>query len=98
MFGLTSKPVMGKANADVGKHVAVIFASVGRRLFENYAKWSPEVETLEPLTEAPIGEAHERARYASIGAGAPCRSSPLRTFTPTAHFAHGGDCPLPIVV
>jgi signal transduction histidine kinase len=55
MLGLgAAKPISAGAQALVGCPVASAFNFVGHGFFQNYARWSPQVVELEPLSEGPI--------------------------------------------
>lgn len=63
-----SKPLIGKAEMEIGKTVADVFDYVGENFFENYPKWALEVIEFEVLQEHRIGVG-SRARQVRIEQG-----------------------------
>ena len=55
MFGLLKEtPVVGKASILIQCPNDQLFNFIGTNLLENYPRWSPEVKSLEKLTDGPI--------------------------------------------
>lgn len=55
MFNLgPADPVVGKKTVLVKLSAAEIFKFIGDDLFDNYPRWSPEVQELECLTSGPV--------------------------------------------
>lgn len=63
-----AKPISAGAQASVGCPIASAFSFVGHGFFQNYARWSPQVVELEPLSEGPI-RAGVRARQVTLDRG-----------------------------
>lgn len=49
-----AKPVAGQADDVVKCSISKAYDYVGRRFFENYRKWCPQVVELEELSEPPV--------------------------------------------
>ena len=55
MFGLLKEtPVSGKASTLIQSSSERLFDFIGTNLLENYPRWSPEVKSLEKLTDGSI--------------------------------------------
>lgn len=55
MFGLTSSHgATGSASIVINKPVETVFAFIAVDFFENYPKWSPEVQEVELLSAPPL--------------------------------------------
>jgi len=55
MFGLTSsRGATGTASIVINKPVDTVFNFIAVDFFENYPRWSPEVQELELLSEPPL--------------------------------------------
>lgn len=63
-----AKPISAGAQASVGCPIASAFNFVGHGFFQNYARWSPQVVELEPLSEGPIRPG-VRARQVTLDRG-----------------------------
>lgn len=50
----STDPVIGKAHALINCSTDELFHYVGNHLFDNYPKWSPEVQELQQLTSGPV--------------------------------------------
>jgi Polyketide cyclase / dehydrase and lipid transport len=49
-----AKPVAGQADDVVKCSISKAYGYIGRRFFENYRKWCPQVVELEELSEPPV--------------------------------------------
>jgi Polyketide cyclase / dehydrase and lipid transport len=55
MFGIGgAKPVAGEADDVVKCSISGAYEFIGRRFFENYPKWCPQVVELQELSEPPV--------------------------------------------
>lgn len=50
----STEPVIGKASIEVESSPAEIFKFIGDEFFQNYPKWSPEVQELKQITPGPV--------------------------------------------
>ncbi|MDV6343805.1 SRPBCC family protein [Nitrosomonas sp. Is37] len=50
----STEPVIGRASTLVECSTKDLFKYLGQDLFQNYQKWSPEVQELEQLTPGPV--------------------------------------------
>lgn len=50
----STEPVIGRASTLVECSTRDLFKYLGEELFQNYPKWSPEVQELEQLTPGPV--------------------------------------------
>lgn len=53
LFG-SRQPVLGKASTIIQKPVEEVFHFIGNDFFNNYPRWSPEVEDLKALSGGPL--------------------------------------------
>jgi uncharacterized protein YndB with AHSA1/START domain len=55
MFGLpTNQTANGKATIVIEQPVEKVFSFITTDFFDNYPRWSPEVQLLEPITDPPL--------------------------------------------
>ncbi|MGG7054042.1 SRPBCC family protein [Nitrosomonas sp. ANs5] len=56
MFKLgPAEPVVGSAHILTECSADELFRYIGKELFRNYPKWSPEIKALEQITPGPVG-------------------------------------------
>ncbi|HMK89473.1 MAG TPA: ATP-binding protein [Methylocystis sp.] len=69
MFRLkTAKPISASASAVVECPLGSAFNFVGHGFFQNYARWSPQVVELQPLSEGPMRQG-VKARQVTLDRG-----------------------------
>lgn len=69
MFGLgESPPVIAKASIVINRPTDEVFQFIGENFFENYPRWSPEVQELKQITPGEV-RVGTRARQVRIDQG-----------------------------
>lgn len=91
MFGIGEpKPVAGHAEDILSCAASTAYEYVGRRFFENYRKWCPQVIELEELTPPPIGSG-SKGRQVTRDRGIDSESTfEIAKFAPSRAFAVAG--------
>jgi hypothetical protein len=51
---VSTKPVIGRASIVVECSAVEVFNFIGDNFFQNYPKWSPEVQELKQITASPV--------------------------------------------
>lgn len=81
-----AKPVAGHADDVVKCSITKAYDFIGRRFFENYPKWCPQVVELEELSEPPV-RIGTRGRQVTRDRGIDSESTfEVSAFAPTSKF------------
>jgi hypothetical protein len=81
-----AKPVAGQADGVIRCSTTTAYDYIGRRFFENYRKWCPQVIELEELTEPPV-HLGTRGRQVTRYRGIDSESNfEVSEFIPTSKF------------